>query len=242
MSTDKSNSVGQGQGNDNNHINNANDVMIEETKDDISLPQRIRAKISLDVESTGKSPANSSCVMLGFAVVRDGVDPNPYDLSHWVLEQKSWCIAEYRPRDPKTWTDFWEKNLDVWAYIEQRMQPVQQVMAEFNHWFRQLRKKYDVTFIAKPGSYDWQWLNCLHHEFGPSDRADIGFRAECISSMWRVCELAGADPRELNRFTMCKLFPHSHLAHQDALQQGFLYLKLCVWIKRYLKIVPPTAS
>lgn len=202
----------------------------------ISVPHRIRARISLDIEATGCSPTTSSCVMLGFVVVRDGVDPNPYDLASWVLERRSWCIAEYRPRDPKTWSQFWEKNLDVWHYIAERAQPVQQVMAEFDHWFKQLRKKYDVSFIAKPSGYDWQWLNCLHHEFGPEDRADIGFKADCISSMYKVAELAGANPGELNRFTSCNLFRHTHLASDDALEQGFFYLKLCVWIRRYLVV------
>jgi hypothetical protein len=195
-----------------------------------------RVAISFDVEATGPAPTTNSCVMLGFvAVFEDVTEPNPYDTTGWLVDRCQWCLQEYRPADSKCWNDFWSNNLNVWEHIQANALSPYQVMREFHDWFDALNQAYTVRFVAKPAAYDWQWLNCLYAEFGPADKLDLGFKATCLSTMLHVCELAGADRNTLHREISFTGFKHTHMADEDALQQGYQFLKLNGWIQKHLK-------
>ena len=147
------------------------------------------------------------------------------------------CAAVPTVRDERCWAQFWKKNLPVWDYIQENAQSPFQVMREFHDWYCALSQLYLVRWVAKPANYDWMWLCSLYAEFGPADKVDLGFKATCISSMLRVCELAGADANALHREIAFSGYKHTHMADDDALGQAFVYLKLMGWIKRHLHIV-----
>lgn len=186
--------------------------------------------ISLDVEATGTSPATASCVMIGAVAMLDDPTKNP-DEHTYVVSKRQWCIEEQagKTRDKRCWDEFWARNMDVWNYIEQHKQPVTSVMRQFAEWYASLQAKYTgLRFVMKPASYDWQWVNALYDEYGPSDKPALPFSNVCLSTL--LSHVRETHPKlsgnELNRLTKCPDFEHTHMADDDAHEQGYRYLRL----------------
>jgi len=184
-----------------------------------------RAFISIDVEATGTSPATSSCVMIGAVVMYEDVDPTTDD---YVIEKRQWCLEEQHGRDERCWNEFWLKNMPVWEYIQEHKRPVIEVMAEFATWYHSLQKSYDgLYFVMKPASYDWQWINALYDEFGPVDRPTLPFSNRCLSSMIALTrEITTLSGNALDKLITCPTVKHTHMADDDAHEQGYKYLRL----------------
>lgn len=58
-------------------------------------------------------------------------------------------------------------------------------------WYVNLIEKYNCRFIARPSSYDWQWINCLYEEFKPIGKPRLPFNIFCLSTMKKICEDIG---------------------------------------------------
>ena len=196
-----------------------------------------RIIISFDVEATGPSPATSSCVMLGCVAVYDNIDPDPTKLDDWVISSKAWCIQEQpnRPPEKRCWNDFWLENKELWKHIQQNAIPPQQAMKEFEEWYRELNKKFIIKFVAKPSSYDLQWLNCLYDEYGPEKKLKLPFSIICLSTIYKMLEMFNVDMNLISKLTHSDALPHTHYADADALGQAYAYLKVTDWMKKNLK-------
>jgi hypothetical protein len=186
-----------------------------------------RVIISIDVEATGKSPATSSCVMIGAVAMLEGVDP---DETEYVVSKRQWCIEEQegKGRDKRCWEEFWLKNMPVWEYIQEHKRPPESIMAEFASWYAGLSRKYTgLQFVMKPASYDWQWINALYDKYGPADKPTLPFSNICLSTLIKATrDKTKMSGNVLNRLTKCPDFEHTHMADDDAHEQGYRYLKL----------------
>ena len=187
--------------------------------------------ISIDVETTGESPCTSSCVMIGLAVMRN-IDPNS-NIENLILEKKSWCIKEItnRPPSDRCWNEFWLKNISVWNHIKNNAVEVEIVMKDFADFYADLLSKYNCKFVAAPASFDWQWIKCIYDEFGPKNKIDLPFSIECYSSIKRLAIQLGLERKFIDQLTTHQDFPHTHFAHDDAVEQGYAYLQLVYWLK-----------
>ncbi|QKF94356.1 ribonuclease H [Fadolivirus algeromassiliense] len=200
----------------------------------MSNQQKQKIIISVDVEATGDSPATSSCVMIGAVAVLDDIVPDPTKKGDWVISQKAWCISEIENKPPSKdcWNGFWLKNQELWNHIKAQQLSPFQAMAEFAAWYRELNKKYVVRFLAKPASYDWQWINALYDEYGPENKLKLPFSIICLSSLLKVVDIVGADWKDID--LRDPTMPHTHYADEDALGQAYAYLKLVDWMKKNL--------
>ena len=107
-------------------------------------------------------------------------------------------------------------------------------MQELSDWLRVLNKKYNITkWVAKPASFDWQWINCLYNKYLPNNPFPMPFSIKCISSMLDVCKLIKFTPKDLKSPDL----KHTHNALDDAKEQGYQFLRLTRQLEKIQIIV-----
>lgn len=191
--------------------------------------------ISIDIEATGDAYSTSSCVMIGCAVLLDqDVNPNKKD---WILEKKNWCIREVKPPEKRCWNEFWVNNQELWSYIQIHALPPAEAMKRFSKFYDEMTEKYKCRFVAAPASYDWMWVKCIYEEFGPEGKKPLPFSIDCFSTIKRLCYDLGFDRNLIQNITRHKSFEHTHYADDDALEQGYGYLKLTHWLKNNVGLI-----
>lgn len=193
---------------------------------------RKKVYISFDVETDGPCPYNNNCIQMGFAVIND-VDGTLVDINNrtpWLLETRSWCLKPLDGHIPSegTMSNFWSKHKEIYEMIQKNSSDVKTCMIELSNWVKLLQTKFDIIWIAKPASFDWQWLNSYYNCYGPDDRPSIGYKATCISSQidlliamgysWYDIEKAISPPESKDLIVHC--------ADHDAVVQGYNFLKL----------------
>jgi DNA polymerase III epsilon subunit-like protein len=201
--------------------------------------QKENVLISVDVETTGESPVTSSCVMIGCVVFKNvDVDSETLD-TDWIIEKKRWCIDEVpgRPMSERCRKEFWSNNSELWNYIKQNCVSPTVAMESFTNWYGDLLSKYNCVFIARPSSFDWQWLNCIYDEFGPTKKPLLPYSVTCVSTM---CKFLGMIDVDWNK-TIKPLFDHprlkmTHFSDDDAAYQAYMYLRIIHWMRRNICI------
>lgn len=191
--------------------------------------QKETVYISVDVETTGESPVTSSCIMIGCVVFRDyDVDVNTPN-EEWIIDKRHWCLQEVkgRPMTEKCRSTFWNKHIDLLEYIRSNASEPSHIMLKFALWYKNLLEKYNCIFVARPASFDWQWINCVYDEFGPSDKPSLPFSITCISTLKKVAEMFGMPSSHIEHHNIHM----THYADDDALYQAYMYLRINNWIK-----------
>lgn len=190
--------------------------------------------LSFDIEADGPSPLVNNCLMIGICAIDPSLDPiYPSNFNKFVIDSKEWCIKEQDGcvADQKCIDEFWSKNMNIYNHIKKNEKDVKIVMQELNDWIRELQKKYNITkWIAKPSSYDFQWINCLFNKYLPKYPIQLPFSITCISTMLKTCEMLNI---KLNNLKTDKL-KHTHYALDDAIQQGYMYLRMINEMKKYI--------
>lgn len=201
--------------------------------------------ISFDIEATGESPTTSSMVMLGCVaciVPEEGLveEKKPHN---WVLEEKQWCLEEViftrKDENNRCWNDYWKKHLGVWEFIQKNKIHPATAMRQLSDWLSELSKTYVVKFVAKPAAYDWMWLKSCYDLYSTTSSFDIGFKAQCINGFKDAAEEAGFG-KIFAEYTTPKELKLTHYAVEDALAQGYLFLKGKEFFRKKVAIALPT--
>lgn len=186
-----------------------------------------RLALSFDVEATGSSPANGSCVMLGIVGVLEDAIAREGDLG-WIEFERQWSMWANDGTEPRCWSEFWTKHMDVWAHIEENGVHPSGPMAEVSDMIKELRERYDVYWVAWPAAFDWQWLKFIYEKYGPEDRVNIGYKAECMNGYENMMPLLGVDEMEFAEFIYPKTdgLQMTHFAVDDARNQAYIFLRM----------------
>jgi len=200
--------------------------------------------LSVDIEATGESPTTSSCVMIGCVVFRE-MDVMPETpIENWLIEKKAWCIKEVenRPASQRCISEFWVKHPELMAHIKNNAIHPTDAMLDFANWFKNLSAKYKVTIVARPASYDWQWINCLYHEFGPKDKPRLPFSIVCLSTIYRTIEMLvpNVTTQLWSSYLYHPTIKMTHFADDDAACQAYMYLRTIYWLKKNITVKPIT--
>ena len=131
--------------------------------------------LSFDVEADNKTPTVGSMRQLG--IYTDGAE-----FSINILPQQGEGISENHD------TVKWLKEQGVYDALSENAVTPREAMTQLNTWLRDVVStlegpKTRFKWIAKPAAFDWTWLICYWHKYGPEDKLDIGFKATCISTM-----------------------------------------------------------
>ena len=128
---------------------------------------------------------------------------------------------------------FWSKNLEVLEYIRKNEVDPTTAMESFARWYSDLKGKYNCTFVARPASYDWQWINALYDEFAPINMPPLPFSITCISTINKLLVELGVSHNDIIKplITHPK-FNNTHYADEDALHQAYMYLRMLNWMRK----------
>lgn len=183
--------------------------------------------VMFDIESNGPCPGLYS--MLGFGIC--GVDINEKIV--FKMERNLKTLPE--AGECKDTMEFWAKNPESYKYVTTNPEEPTQPMIDFYNAIEELKKEWTVIPVAKPGSYDWQWINYYFVRFNTRiedehKRNPFGFACECMSSFsWflsgKLCPW-GTRNAMIDKYkgNLVNEFPHQALG--DAIYQGKVFVRM----------------
>jgi hypothetical protein len=173
---------------------------------------------SFDIEANGRSPALHSMLSIGIVAYDEtGKELTSFQRN---IEPIEGHIEEKRCMDA-----FWANQPEAWKFVNtNKIKPITMIK-ELEEWLQQFQGQ-KWKWIAKPASYDWQWLKYYHERFKTST-LDIGFKCVCLSSMLDVyCKLFSIRDKDEFEKKLAGDLPYTHNPEDDARFQGRVYFNL----------------
>lgn len=177
--------------------------------------------ISVDVETDGPIPGPNSMLSLGAAAFTEsGLLQSTFTVN---LELLPGAIP-----DPGT-MQWWETQPEAWAAHRQNLFPPEAGMKGFARWVASLEEQGlsgKPVFIAYPAGFDFTWGYWYMMRFVGT--SPFSFSALDIKSY--ACAKLGTPFREVSKKTLDAYLPkdrkHTHVAVDDAIEQGMLFFNL----------------
>jgi len=132
-------------------------------------------------------------------------------------------LAEAIPH-PKT-TDWWQQFPEAWAACRENTRPPEQVMPEYLAWLTQLPGR--PVFVGWPASWDFMWIYWYLARF----TGERPFRENALDIRSYAMGMRKLDFHRTTRTYLPKRWfdenlPHTHVALDDALEQGALFCNM----------------
>lgn len=173
--------------------------------------------VSTDIETDGFLPGDNSMLSLGSAAfLADG-----RQVGTWSANFETLPGAHANPRTAQ----FWAAQPAAWAACRENLRPPQQAMPEYAAWLRALPGR--PVFVGYPASFDFGFVGWYLARFAGDN--PFGFSALDIKSFAMAvlgCEFRQTTKRHMPREWFDPDLPHTHVALDDALEQGALFLNL----------------
>ncbi|MFV8833526.1 exonuclease [Aquisalimonas sp.] len=174
--------------------------------------------VSTDIEADGPVPGLYSMLSIGSAA---------YSLEGELLDTFS-VNLETLPEagthpDTMTW---WEQWPEAWAACRQDQQPPEQGMQAYRSWLEGMGGR--PVFVAWPVAFDFTFVNYYLHRF--TGGTPFGYTALDIKSYAMAVIQTSSFHRATKKRLPAHLFEpglrHNHIALDDALEQGSLFLAI----------------
>lgn len=172
--------------------------------------------VSTDVEVDGPIPGPHS--MLSFASAAYGVDKTLHGTFSANLELLPGAAGH-----PDT-LNWWAKHPEAWQAARTNLQPPTKAMTDYVAWLEVLPGV--PVFVGYPAAFDFMFVYWYLMRF--VGRSPFSFSALDMKTMAMV--LLRMDYRRISKSAMPKGWfddrPHSHVALDDALEQGALFCNM----------------
>ena len=177
--------------------------------------------ISVDVETDGPIPGANSMLSLGAVAFA----PSREQLGWFALN-----LVELNGAtpDPKT-MEWWATQPEAWKTAREDPQPPLPVMRRFAQWVKDMCTKADgakPVFVGYPAGFDFLFV--YWYLIKLTGESPFSFSALDIKTY--AAAVLGCEFREINKQRLKKFrepnLPHTHVAIDDALEQGYLFLNL----------------
>ena len=175
--------------------------------------------VSIDIEADGPVPGLHSMLSLGAAAfTSDGRLLDTFSVNLEPLPEAS--------EDPRTMR-WWASQGAAWEACHIDPRPPAEAMSEFHAWLvRHFEAVGLPVMVAFPAAYDTMWVQWYLHRFvGQS-----AFRRRAIDIKTLAMVAMGAGYRATARSMMPRHWrprtPHTHVAVDDAIEQGELFLAI----------------
>lgn len=180
--------------------------------------------ISTDIETDGPLPGPNSMLSFGSAafVLEGGKGKLINTFSRNLIELPEAAA------DPKTKTGFWDKNPKAWeACRENPVAPVD-AMWDYVAWIGKMPGR--PVFVGYPATFDFLFMYTYLLRF--TGASPFSFSALDVKS-YAMAKL-GTGFRETTKRNMPKAWfppsaPHTHVALEDAIEQGWLFMNILAW-------------
>lgn len=174
--------------------------------------------ISTDIETDGPLPSHNSMLSFGSAAftVKGGlVDTISANLDFY---------PGAKP-DPRTQSEFWDKQPDAWAACRKDPQPIEATMKAYVEWVKKLPGR--PVFVGYPATFDFMFMYFYMIEF--AGESPFSFSALDMKS-FAMAKL-GTEYRETTKRNMPRKWfeaknRHTHVALDDAIEQGYLFMQM----------------
>ena len=174
--------------------------------------------VSTDIETDGPIPGPNS--MLSF-------DSAAFTLSGG-LGSTFEANLETLPgatMDPITKSEFWDKNPEAWAACRKDPKPIAETMRQYVLWVKSLPGK--PVFVGYPATFDHAFMHWYLVYFTGGD--PFSFSALDMKS-YAMAKLGtsfkGTTKRSMPRSWFNSKVRHTHVALEDAIEQGHLFLEM----------------
>jgi len=172
--------------------------------------------VSTDIEADGPIPGPHS--MLSFASAVYGADKTVLATYSANLE----TLLEATPH-PKTMA-WWEQFPEAWKACREDPRPPQEVMPEYVAWLESLPGR--PVFVGWPASWDFMWVYWYLVRF----TGERPFRENALDVRSYAMGMRKGEFRRTTRSYLPKRWyddlPHTHVALDDALEQGALFCNM----------------
>ncbi|HEV7377614.1 MAG TPA: hypothetical protein VGN95_23055 [Pyrinomonadaceae bacterium] len=172
--------------------------------------------VSTDVETDGPIPGPHSMLSFGSAAYL----ADKTLISTFTANLETLPGATAHPETMK----WWETQADAWAACRQNLQTPQQAMQQYAAWLKGLPGK--PVFVGYPVVFDYMFVQWYLHKF--TGGSPFSFSALDIKTY--AMALLKFDYSETTKATMPRRWfddlPHTHLALDDAKEQGALFCNM----------------
>lgn len=183
---------------------------------------RAEIYVSTDVETDGPIPGPSS--MLSFASAAYRADKTLLGTYSANLE-----LLPGAEGDPRTMR-WWATQPEAWEACRRDPRPPEEVMPEYVRWVRRLPGK--PVFVAYPAGFDFTFVYWYLMRF--AGESPFSFAALDVKTF--AMALTGKNYRQVTKRTMPRRWfddlPHSHVAVDDAIEQGALFCNMLAESRR----------
>jgi hypothetical protein len=187
--------------------------------------------ISVDVETDGPIPGPHSMLALGAAAF----EANGTHIGSWSANLETLPDAAGAP-DTMAW---WSTQPEAWAACRKDLRTPGEAMPDFVAWVERFKGK--PVFVAFPAGFDFLFAYWYMVRF--AGRSPFSFSALDIKTY--AAALLGIPYREATkrRFPRAWFGPakHSHIAAEDALEQGQMFMRMLAARREVEKLTAPDA-
>jgi hypothetical protein len=181
--------------------------------------------ISTDCETDGPIPGPNS--MLSFASAAFTADKQLLGTFSANLD-----LLDGATGDPKT-MEWWQTQPEAWAVCRKDPRPAAVVMPEYVAWIKGLKGK--PVFVAYPAGFDFMFVYWYLIRFA----GESPFSHSALDMKTLAMSLLGKSYRDSTKRNMPKHWfdpmPHTHVALDDAIEQGHLFCNMLAELKSSMK-------
>lgn len=174
--------------------------------------------VSTDIETDGLIPGVNSMLSLGSAAyLADKTLLSTFSVNFAVLPE---AVA-----NPRT-MEWWETQPAAWRACRNNQQPPELAMQQYKLWLEQLPGK--IIFVGYPVAFDFQFIAYYFHRFigqNPFGYATIDIRSFIMGLLKVPYQQSGKTHLAQHWFDS---LPHTHVALDDAIEQGALFCNLLI--------------
>jgi len=176
----------------------------------------IELYVSTDIEADGPIPGPHSMLSFGSAAYK--ADKTLVDTISVNLETLPGAQG-----DPET-MDWWKTQPEAWAAARQNLESPEAGMRRYVAWLKALPGK--PVFVGYPAGFDFLFIYWYLRRF--AGESPFSFAALDVKSY--AMAVLGTEFRETSKRNMPKRWfenlPHTHVALDDALEQGALFCNM----------------
>lgn len=172
--------------------------------------------VSTDIEADGPIPGPHSMLSLGSAAYR----PDKTVVSTFSINLETLSGAAQDARTMAWWKNF----PDAWAACRRDPRPPAEAMADYLKWLESLPGR--PVFLGWPASWDFMWIYWYLVRF----TGQRPFRENALDIRSYAMGMRKSDFHMTSRSYLPKRWfderPHTHVALDDALEQGALFCNM----------------
>jgi len=177
---------------------------------------QVEIYLSTDIETDGPVPGRHSMLSLASAAfAADKTLLGTFSVNLHCLDGATSCP------DTMAW---WQTQEAAWRACREDCQAVEPAMLAYHDWLLALPGR--PIFVAYPLAFDYPFVSYYLNRFAPSN--PFGFAGIDIRSF--IMGMRGKNYRNSSKHYLPKRFfdplPHTHIALDDALEQGSLFCNL----------------